>query len=151
MIILPIVIVSALLTEARVSPKRQPKISQILIFVFLAALILAFAYRLSGLSLYWGGLAQTLTRLSHGRPSFLWGRYSQNGFWDFFPVALAVKTPIPLLLLAALGIYLALKKPSEREIWLLMPPVAYFIAALISKTDIGYRHILPIYPFKNWA
>ncbi len=147
MIILPIVIVSALLTEARVSPKRRPKISQILVFVFLAALILAFSYRLSGFSLYWGGLLKTLTRLNQGRPSFLWGRYSQNGFWDFFPVALAVKTPIPLLLFAALGIYLALRKPSEREIWLLMPPTAYFIAALISKTDIGYRHILPIYPF----
>ncbi len=147
MIMLPIVIVSALLTEARVSPKRWPKISQVLIFVFLTALTLAFAYRLSGFSLYWDGLLQTLTRLSQGRPSFLWGRYSQNGFWDFFPVALAVKTPIPLLIFAALGIYLALRKPSDQEIWLLMPPVAYFIAALISKTDIGYRHILPIYPF----
>ncbi len=147
MILLPIVIVSALLTEARVLPKRRPTISQILIFLPLAALILFAAYRFGDVSLYWSGLSQTLTRLSHGRPSFLLGRYSQNGFWDFFPVALAVKTPIPLLLFSGFGFYSALRRPSAREIWLVMPPVAYFIAALISKTDIGYRHILPIYPF----
>ncbi len=147
MILFPIVILSALLTEARVIPKRLPTVSQIFVFCVLAALVLSAAYRFQGISLYWGGLSRTLTRLSQGRPSFLWGRYSQNGFWDFFPVALAVKTPIPLLLFSGFGFYAALRAPSAREIWLIMPPVAYFIAALISKTDIGYRHILPVYPF----
>ncbi len=147
MILLPVVIISALLTETRVLPKRRPSVFQIFIFCALATLVLFAAYRFGDVSLYWSGLFQTLTRLSQGRPSFLLGRYSNHGFWDFFPVALVVKTPLPLLLFSGLGLYGAFRKPSAQEIWLLMPLVAYFIAALMSKTDIGYRHILPIYPF----
>jgi hypothetical protein len=31
--------------------------------------------------------------------------------------------------------------------WLGAPPAVYFLLACVSKTQIGYRHILPVYPF----
>ena len=38
-------------------------------------------------------------RLQVGTPSFLLGRYSDSGWWWYFPVAFALKTPLPVLLL----------------------------------------------------
>ena len=40
---------------------------------------------------------------STGHPTFLLGTPSNRGWWYYFPVALAVKTPIPLLLLSIVG------------------------------------------------
>ncbi|MBK7216190.1 MAG: glycosyltransferase family 39 protein [Candidatus Promineofilum sp.] len=38
-------------------------------------------------------------RLQVGTPAFLLGRYSDSGWWWYFPVAFLVKTPLPVLLL----------------------------------------------------
>ena len=146
MIALPVVILCGLLTERRVYPDKRVKLLGPLLFIATGALVLIAAYG-GNISLYDRGLAETLGRLNQGRPSFLMGHYSLNGFWDYFPVALALKTPILLLLLSAIGLFLGFKRPSIKVLWLILPPVAYFVAALLSKTDIGYRHILPIYPF----
>src|SRR5205807_943884 len=35
------------------------------------------------------------------RPSFLFGRYSETGWWYYFPATIALKTPLPLLALLA--------------------------------------------------
>jgi hypothetical protein len=40
----------------------------------------------------------------HGHLSFLFGRTDLDGWWYFYPVALAVKTPLPLLLLGLSGL-----------------------------------------------
>ncbi len=42
-----------------------------------------------------------------GRPAFLLGAHSDDGFWNFFPVSFAVKTPVALLVLSALAAWLA--------------------------------------------
>jgi hypothetical protein len=69
----------------------------------------------------------------------------------YFPAAFAIKTPLPLLLAAAVGIW-TLWRPAGRGRflefgWLVAPPAGYFLLACLSKTQIGYRHILPVYPF----
>ena len=83
------------------------------------------------------------------RTAYLLGQYSDNGFWLYFPVAFAVKTPLPTLLLIAGVIALWVYKCKERssQLFLLVPVVVYFALAVLSRMNIGLRHILPIYPF----
>jgi Dolichyl-phosphate-mannose-protein mannosyltransferase len=94
------------------------------------------------------GLIQLRQTNAHSRRSYLLGRASFGGRWEFFPVALAVKTPLPFLLLAGLGgIALARLSRSDR---LAAAPViaaaAVLVTAMPANLNIGLRHILPIYP-----
>jgi 4-amino-4-deoxy-L-arabinose transferase-like glycosyltransferase len=86
-----------------------------------------------------------------GHKSYLLGEVRSTGWWYFFPVALAVKTPIPFLLLAGAGTVAALGATAGRERRRLLQPVAIAAAILLvclpSRINIGLRHVLPIYPF----
>jgi tetratricopeptide (TPR) repeat protein len=83
-----------------------------------------------------------------GRSSYLLGALSADGFWSYFPVAFAVKTPVPfLLMLAAVLGLIVLKKRSRIYLWLIVPPLIYLVLAILSRFNIGIRHLLPIYPF----
>lgn len=83
------------------------------------------------------------------RATYLLGETSIDGFWLYFPVALAVKTPIPTLILLVLTLWTFILKRKERmaSLFLLIPPLLYFSLAVWSRMNIGLRHILPIYPF----
>jgi 4-amino-4-deoxy-L-arabinose transferase-like glycosyltransferase len=85
------------------------------------------------------------------RHTFVAGKRQDSGVWYFFPLALAIKTPLPLLLLAGLG---AVRRPRCERAgdkgagrWSLVAPAAlYFALAVASGVSIGYRHLLPILP-----
>ncbi len=81
-----------------------------------------------------------------GHWSYLLGSRSPLGFWYFYPVALAVKTPIALLGLLAVGVVLAFRKETKTRLWI---PLAFSAAVLqvgmLSHINIGIRHILPVY------
>jgi hypothetical protein len=80
-----------------------------------------------------------------GHVSYLLGDYSRQGWWYFFPVALAVKTSLPELLLTHAGL---MRKQTQRELLFLTLPIVLFLgAAMTSRVNIGLRHILMIYPF----
>ena len=81
--------------------------------------------------------------------AYLLGQISQDGFWSYFPIAFAVKTPLPtlLLLVAASGLWLLKRRRLSVDCWLLLPALIYFSLAVFSRFNIGIRHILPIYPF----
>ncbi len=89
------------------------------------------------------------------RPAFLLGAYSDTGFWPYFPVAIATKTPVVSLILLATTIILGInagkrwKRDPEKR-WLLLCllscPAIYLTFAITSNLNIGIRHILPIYP-----
>lgn len=83
------------------------------------------------------------------RLAFLLGEVSESGFWTYFPVAFAVKTPLPTLILlaAAIGLWIHKRRLSSAGWFLLISAVAYFGFAVWSRMNIGHRHILPIYPF----
>ena len=102
------------------------------------------------------------SHLDAGRPTFLLGTNSEQGWWYYFPVAFALKTPLPtLILLVAALIYVGARayrlwRQGERAqlvqmIWrltaLLSFPLIYFAVALVQPFNIGYRHLLPILPF----
>ncbi len=78
-----------------------------------------------------------------GHPTFLAGRVGEYGWWQYFPVAFLLKTPLPVLLLGLL----ALRRPFRPAPTLAWFPLLYVISALFSSVDIGYRHLLPVLPF----
>ena len=83
------------------------------------------------------------------RPAYLLGQISDDGFWLYFPVAFAVKTPVPILilLLAGVGMWVFKRRDRYHEFYLLIPVVVYFALAVYSRLNLGLRHLLPIYPF----
>jgi hypothetical protein len=109
-----------------------------------ASLVLLCIYGPAQIHLFVDGLSSTFARVDAGRRSFAWGTYSNEGVWWYFPLALLLKTPIPILLLVPLGLWAA---PSRERIWLAAFPTLYFFAALQAHVQIGYRHILPVVPF----
>jgi len=110
---------------------------------------------------YLYGLAYVL-RFAAWRPAFLNGETRTTGWWQFFPTAFAIKTPLPLfglLALAAvafgstrirpaagLGGRAARSKLLYRLAPLLLLLVVYWMFALASHLNIGHRHLLPTYP-----
>jgi hypothetical protein len=89
------------------------------------------------------GLEAVWRHNQEGHLSYLLGQRSMNGFWYYFPVVLAVKTPLALLVLT---IWAAWTSPRRHELLL---PLAFTIGILIvasfSRINIGVRHILPVY------
>src|SRR5262249_21788519 len=87
-----------------------------------------------------------------GHLSFLLGHVKAGGWWYFYLVALAVKTPLPLLITGLTGLYLLAREGwHENRPWgfaplLLFLPILVF-ASLFSRINIGIRHVLILYPF----
>ncbi len=90
-----------------------------------------------------------------GRDAFLWGAHYAGGRWYFFPIAIALKTPVALHVLAAIamfGAWRAARYGRARE-WLAhgarapAAAAAFFLAALIvAPLNVGSRHALPLLP-----
>jgi hypothetical protein len=83
------------------------------------------------------------------RPSFLLGEYSDTGWWYYFPVAIALKAPLALLVLVAAAAVLARTHPApggaQWFVWL--PPAVFLGLTMTQNINIGHRHVLAIYPF----
>jgi hypothetical protein len=81
--------------------------------------------------------------------SYLLGKIYPHGKWFYFPVAFAIKSTLPLLVLLVMAPIVLWKETEYRRelIFLLVPAVIYFLVAMTSGMNIGVRHILPVYPF----
>ena len=97
---------------------------------------------------FFKGLSK-LFGLTEGRDNgYLFGETYRGGRWYFFPVAIAVKTPIPLLLLAAAGAARALVPPRLRNAVLPLVGIAGPLSvAMLGPANLGLRYVLVIYPF----
>ena len=84
-----------------------------------------------------------------GHPAYFLGDVHVYGVWYFFPVVLALKTPISALLLGALGSALLVGRAVRRHAWVSLVPVAVMAGvlgiAVTSDITIGVRHVLPFY------
>ena len=101
-----------------------------------------------------------------GHPTFLLGEVSSHGWWWYFPVAFALKTPSAVLLLALYALVRAALSALRRffthslhpfrlppyasgngraVLWLF--PLLYAASSFVSTVNIGYRHLLPLLPF----
>jgi len=84
-----------------------------------------------------------------GIDMYLLGQWSQSGWWYFFPVVLAVKTPIGLLLLAIGGCAFVLRRWGTvgwQQVLTAAFPIVILLVCMLARIDLGVRHILPIYP-----
>jgi hypothetical protein len=87
-----------------------------------------------------------------GHLSFLLGELRSTGWWYFYLVGLAVKTPLPLLATGPVGMaILAREGWRTRDGWRLGPALLFLtilvFASSFSNINIGIRHILVLYPF----
>jgi hypothetical protein len=85
-----------------------------------------------------------------GHATSLLGQYNDLGWWYYFPVAFALKTTIPFLLVAVVALGWAvwrLIRRDQRFLWLVVPVGIYLAISLTSHINIGIRHFLPVYPF----
>ena len=96
------------------------------------------------------GVRPFLQHASGGHPAFLLGHVSQRGWWYYYLVVLAVKTPLPLLTLAIVGAVESVRA-SRTARWPALVPLAgvaaVLIVSIVSHVDLGVRIVLTIYPF----
>ncbi|MCI0408148.1 MAG: hypothetical protein L0191_06240, partial [Acidobacteria bacterium] len=81
-------------------------------------------------------------------PYFLIGQFREGGWWYYFPVAYAIKTPIPILLLIPLAFWHWYRQGGGwfREAFLLLPALAHAILISAMAPPIGIRFLLPSFP-----
>ena len=95
------------------------------------------------------GIRMVAQHNAQGQVSYVLGRADFEGMWYFFPVVLLFKTPLPVLLLSAAGLWYAWRLSRERGEWRSHVPlivvVAVLAVALPSRVNLGVRHVLPIY------
>lgn len=96
------------------------------------------------------GLKQMLSANTEGRKNYVLGQPRRGGVWYFFPLALAVKTPLPFLVLALAGAVLLMRDSRRTGRWQSAAPVVAAAAilgvAMLGGINIGVRHVLAIYP-----
>lgn len=82
--------------------------------------------------------------------SFVLGKTYAHGVWFYFPVVFVIKSTLAflaLLLLAAAAVLTRRLNCWREVLFLAVPPAFYFLVAVNAATNIGVRHILPIYVF----
>jgi hypothetical protein len=87
-----------------------------------------------------------------GTPAYLFGQVKDGGFWYFFVAALAVKTPLAVLFLAALGAGVVIARYiRDRRDWEGAAPLAALLMIMIvtmpARIDTGVRYVLPVFVF----
>ncbi|HYM13036.1 MAG TPA: glycosyltransferase family 39 protein [Bryobacterales bacterium] len=96
------------------------------------------------------GILEVLDHNTRGHPAYLFGRVSEFGWWYYFPVALAVKSTLPLLLLAAMALAVWAWQGAGGAGAILCPlagALPVLAIGMMSHLNLGIRHILVIYPF----
>ena len=95
------------------------------------------------------GVRELVTHNELGHASFLLGEAYADGDWRFFPVGIAVKAPLTLLVLGLAGAaVLGARAVRERD-WRLALPLLLALAVLAvsipARINIGVRHVLPVF------
>lgn len=97
---------------------------------------------------YVAGLAGVELLSEHGRgTNFFHGETSEHAFPLYFPAAFLLKTT-PSFLVFTLAVFVLGGRElfRFRTLALLLPAAAVMGAAMLSRFNIGVRHILPVYP-----
>ena len=97
------------------------------------------------------GIAEVEWHNARGHPSWLLGEYRDHGWWYFFLVVFAVKTPLAFILLCIAGYDACFSRTSREHFdWQLWAPGACAPAILAvcipTSINLGVRHILIMYP-----
>ncbi len=114
----------------------------------MAALLGAFAvvdcvYFFGKPALFFKGFRDLMEHNFRGHDAYFLGHISASGWWYYFPVLLAIKTPLPALLLMIAGAWIAVRSKSHRE--LVIIAALMLGSAMMSNLNLGVRHVLPLY------
>jgi hypothetical protein len=106
----------------------------------------------------WPGMAYRAYRTSLSlvetskMKGYLAGHHYWDRHWAYYPIAVAVKTPLGALTLASVAVGLFLRLGRARGFWrwwTVLPPALLVAAAATRGLNVGLRHILPAYPFMH--
>ncbi len=81
-------------------------------------------------------------------PSYFWGKVYRHGNWEYFPVALLIKSTLAfliLLLLVPLVWRWGLGGRAREMVFLLVPVGVYVASSMSSDMDVDARHLLPVW------
>ncbi len=100
---------------------------------------------------YVRGLDMVMNHNREGHFAYLFGNFSDMGWWYYFPLAFLVKVPVSIILITLAAVLwvaavVVLKRDADL-LFLLLPILFYGGFAMSSNINIGIRHILPIFPF----
>lgn len=118
------------------------------VLVLGAFLVLLAVYQVRYIDKYFD-LFQNMFQVVFGRhptedyPNFLAGRHRVGGWWTYFIVAMAVKTPLPWFVLVGLG---SLFTPKEKRTPLLLSAGLLLVICTVAQKQNGLRYFLPAYP-----
>jgi len=87
------------------------------------------------------GLAEQVRHNLHGHAAYLLGHEYRRAVWFYFPVALTIKSSLPLLLLPVL---VAVIRPRALWNWAILTAAALLLFSLGSRVQIGVRFMLPL-------
>lgn len=91
------------------------------------------------------GVRAVLAHNARGHQSYLLGKTSMMGWWYYFPVALAVKTPLPVLLLLIPGSIACWQQRRRSGLIPMALAAGILLPAMAGHINIGVRHVLPVY------
>jgi hypothetical protein len=94
----------------------------------------------------YAGIQEVMHHNRAGHRSYLLGQRSQFGWWYYYLVVLAVKTPLPFLVMLMYGLVRRKERKLTFATGLAMAfSLGILLFSLKSQINIGVRHILPVY------
>lgn len=84
---------------------------------------------------------------NRGYRAYLCGESSRDGWWWYFPFALALKTTLPVLLLIVPGAVFALRNQETRAPFVeaTAAAAAILLFTMPTSVNVGLRYVLPVY------
>ncbi len=96
---------------------------------------------------YWESLGKVFSRVESSTPAFMLGQILPTGSPLYYPFVFLVKTPLPTLILLAIGSVSLCARRRREDIAAWLPPLLFMLAAMVGGLNLGYRLILPVLPF----
>lgn len=93
------------------------------------------------------GLLMLFSHNDAGHEAYALGQTSSDGFWYFYPLTLAVKTPFPMMILFMGALVGYALRPSRAPWWVagVLAAIPLILLALLgSSVNIGSRHVLAV-------
>ena len=118
----------------------------------LAGVMLGHVWLPSWVQGFLEGIIAVKAHNDSGHLSFLLGQLRSTGWWYFYLIGLAAKTPLPLLATGPPGLVLLTREGwRAHDAWRVAPALLFLtvlvFASAFSHINIGIRHVLVLYPF----
>ena len=133
------------------NPARAASRPKHLGLLFLVALAVPFLVSIGNPGSYLWGLERFLRGSTSDTPVFLLGQGSDTGFFRYFLVTTAVKTPVPTLMLilagaVAVGFGRAGRLPAREVALVFGPVIGFVIPAALAGSATGAPYLFAAYP-----